>query len=107
MQAAAPSALAVGARRSCAGLRGSGPPGARALHLLHLPTRAPEHTIRGVLACTFRREGLRGLYHGVGASMYGILPYAGLKFWCYQHLKQVGAALPATGWCTLDCFREG
>jgi hypothetical protein len=47
------------------------------------------HTIRSVLSATLRKEGIRGLYHGVGASMYGILPYAGLKFYTYQHLKQV------------------
>ena len=46
------------------------------------------HTIRSVLSATLRKEGIRGLYHGVGASMYGILPYAGLKFYTYQHLKQ-------------------
>lgn len=71
-------------------LQGQGPLGARAMHLLRLPHADPKHTIRGVLASTFQREGVRGLYHGIGASLIGILPYAGLKFYCYQHLKQVG-----------------
>jgi Mitochondrial carrier protein len=48
----------------------------------------PNHSIRGVLSSTLRLEGLRGLYHGIGPSMYGILPYAGLKFYVYQRLKQ-------------------
>ncbi|PSC69510.1 mitochondrial substrate carrier family B [Micractinium conductrix] len=69
-------------------LQGQGPLGARAMHLLRLPHADPKHTIRGVLASTFQREGVRGLYHGIGASLIGILPYAGLKFYCYQHLKQ-------------------
>lgn len=61
------------------------------------------HTIGGVLMTTLRGEGLRGLYHGIGPSMYGILPYAGLKFFVYQHLKQFylaaggGAALAEGG----------
>ncbi len=45
-------------------------------------------SITGVLTTTLRNEGVRGLYHGVGPSMYGILPYAGLKFYVYQVLKQ-------------------
>lgn len=69
-------------------LQGRGAGAARALHLLSPHALGPRHTIRSVLSSTLRKEGLRGLYHGVGASMYGILPYAGLKFYCYQHLKQ-------------------
>ncbi|KAL4540562.1 hypothetical protein Ndes2526A_g03537 [Nannochloris sp. 'desiccata'] len=53
----------------------------------------PHHSIRGVLSSTLRLEGIRGLYHGVGPSMYGILPYAGLKFYVYQHLKQAYLAV--------------
>lgn len=51
--------------------------------------RVRHETIRTVLKDSLRREGLRGLYHGIGPSMYGILPYAGLKFFVYQHLKQL------------------
>ncbi|KAL4433457.1 hypothetical protein ABPG77_010310 [Micractinium sp. CCAP 211/92] len=93
LQAASPAAAAAGRSGGLGRLKGRGLPGARALHLLRLPARAAEHTIHGVLAGTFKQEGLRGLYHGVGASMYGILPYAGLKFFTYQHLKQVGPSL--------------
>jgi solute carrier family 25 (mitochondrial carrier protein), member 16 len=58
------------------------------LREFHLPAADPRHSIRGVLSSTLRHEGVRGLYHGIGPSMYGILPYAGLKFFVYQHLKQ-------------------
>ena len=64
-------------------------------------TARAAHSISGVFLTTVRGEGWRGLYHGVGASMYGILPYAGLKFFVYQHLKQayiaafgINAAVP-------------
>lgn len=71
---------------------------ARALHMLAAgPSPAIHHTIRSVLTETFRAEGVRGIYHGVGASMYGILPYAGLKFFTYQHLKQVGHGRVGSG----------
>ncbi len=40
--------------------------------------------IRSMLATTFHREGLRGLYHGIGPTLVGIVPYAGLKFYVYQ-----------------------
>ncbi len=53
-------------------------------------------SIRGVLSSTVRLEGVRGLYHGIGPSMYGILPYAGLKFYVYQHLKQAYLAVVTT-----------
>ena len=56
----------------------------------------PNHTIRGVLHSTVRQEGVRGLYHGIGASLYGILPYAGLKFFVYQHFKQSYLAMRGT-----------
>ena len=46
------------------------------------------HTIRGVLANTLRSEGVLGLYKGIGPTLFGILPYAGLKFYVYQSLKQ-------------------
>lgn len=48
----------------------------------------PRPTIRGVLAATVRQEGALGLYRGIGPTLCGILPYAGLKFYVYQSLKQ-------------------
>lgn len=53
-----------------------------------LPEVARRKTIRGMLANTFQREGVRGLYRGIGPTLCGILPYAGLKFYVYQSLKQ-------------------
>ena len=43
--------------------------GGRPLHSLVLGQ--PHHTIRSILLSTLRNEGVRGLYHGVGASLYG------------------------------------
>lgn len=51
-------------------------------------------TIRNILQETLRGEGLLGLYRGIGPSIYGILPYAGLKFYVYQQLKQLHFSRP-------------
>lgn len=83
------SALQTAARHSAAGwgarrglhAGGLGPLAAAVRHRHHRPT------IAGVLRGTLAQEGLRGMYHGIGPSLYGILPYAGLKFYVYQHLK--------------------
>ena len=48
---------------------------------------AARRGIVGVLAETVRAEGVLGLYRGIGPTMLGILPYAGLKFYVYQSLK--------------------
>ena len=50
-------------------------------------TGAMRATIRSMLASTLQREGIGGLYRGLGPTMAGILPYAGLKFYVYQSLK--------------------
>eukprot|EP00951_Prasinocladus_malaysianus_P032106 scaffold310891_cov35-Prasinocladus_malaysianus.AAC.1 len=34
------------------------------------------------------REGVAGLYKGIGPTLCGILPYAGIKFYVYQKLKE-------------------
>ena len=47
----------------------------------------PRQGIVGVLTATVRAEGLGGLYRGIGPTLLGILPYAGLKFYVYQSLK--------------------
>ena len=58
-------------------------------HRIHsiLP-HSPPSTIRGVISSTLRQEGFFGLYRGIGPTLAGILPYAGLKFYVYQSLKQ-------------------
>ncbi|ESQ54671.1 hypothetical protein EUTSA_v10025674mg [Eutrema salsugineum] len=46
---------------------------------------------RGITDCfsrTYRESGFRGLYRGVAPSMYGIFPYAGLKFYFYEEMKR-------------------
>lgn len=35
----------------------------------------------------YRECGTRGLYRGVAPSLYGIFPYAGLKFYFYEEMK--------------------
>lgn len=63
----------------------------------HTPHPSPRATIHGVLASTFQREGLRGVYRGIGPTLSGILPYAGLKFYTYQSLKQYYRGLEGHG----------
>ncbi|KAI4380279.1 hypothetical protein MLD38_006488 [Melastoma candidum] len=43
--------------------------------------------IRDVLTSVYKEGGIRGLYRGVGPTLTGILPYAGLKFYVYEELK--------------------
>ncbi|XP_068342828.1 mitochondrial carrier protein CoAc1-like [Pyrus communis] len=43
--------------------------------------------IKDVLSSVYKEGGLRGLYRGVGPTLTGILPYAGLKFYIYEELK--------------------
>lgn len=49
-----------------------------------------ERAYRGIRDCftkTYREAGMRGLYRGVAPSLYGIFPYAGLKFYFYEEMK--------------------
>ncbi|XP_022951724.1 mitochondrial carrier protein CoAc1-like [Cucurbita moschata] len=43
--------------------------------------------IRDVLMRVYSGGGVRALYRGVGPTLTGILPYAGLKFYVYEELK--------------------
>ena len=52
-----------------------------------LPMQLPR-SIGAMLMTTVQQEGILGLYRGLGPSLAGILPYAGLKFYVYQSLKQ-------------------
>ncbi|CAN0901382.1 Mitochondrial carrier protein CoAc2 [Linum grandiflorum] len=50
-----------------------------------------EQMYRGIADCfskTLKESGLRGLYRGVAPSLYGIFPYAGLKFYFYEEMKR-------------------
>ncbi|KAH7523830.1 mitochondrial carrier protein CoAc1 [Ziziphus jujuba] len=44
--------------------------------------------IKDVLSSVYKGGGIRGLYRGVGPTLTGILPYAGLKFYIYEELKR-------------------
>ncbi|KAK8957321.1 Mitochondrial adenine nucleotide transporter ADNT1 [Platanthera zijinensis] len=49
-----------------------------------------EHVYHGIQDCLkkiYRKNGIRGLYVGVGPSLYGIFPYSGLKFYFYEEMK--------------------
>ncbi|CAI0543803.1 unnamed protein product [Linum tenue] len=49
-----------------------------------------EQMYRGIVDCfskTLKESGARGLYRGVAPSLYGIFPYAGLKFYFYEEMK--------------------
>ncbi|KAL0447385.1 UNVERIFIED_CONTAM: Mitochondrial carrier protein CoAc1 [Sesamum latifolium] len=43
--------------------------------------------IRNVMESVYREGGVRALYRGIGPTVIGILPYAGLKFYVYEELK--------------------
>ncbi|MBA0777680.1 hypothetical protein Gotri_005672 [Gossypium trilobum] len=43
--------------------------------------------VTDVLTRVYRDGGIRGLYRGVGPTLAGILPYAGLKFYIYEEIK--------------------
>ncbi|GER32098.1 mitochondrial substrate carrier family protein [Striga asiatica] len=44
--------------------------------------------IRNVIERVYKEGGVRGLYRGIGPTLIGILPYAGLKFYVYEELKR-------------------
>ncbi|EXB38820.1 Graves disease carrier protein [Morus notabilis] len=50
-----------------------------------------EQVYKGILHCfskNYKEAGIRGLYRGVAPSLYGIFPYAGLKFYFYEEMKR-------------------
>ncbi|CAI8594632.1 unnamed protein product [Vicia faba] len=49
-----------------------------------------EQVYRGIRDClskTYKDGGIRGLYRGVAPTLFGIFPYAGLKFYFYEEMK--------------------
>lgn len=44
--------------------------------------------IKDVLTSVYKEGGMRALYRGIGPTLIGILPYAGLKFYVYEELKR-------------------
>lgn len=53
---------------------------------IHSPTSY--NGIQDVFRRVYSEGGVRGLYRGVGPTLAGILPYAGLKFYIYEELKR-------------------
>ncbi|XP_004513092.1 mitochondrial carrier protein CoAc2 [Cicer arietinum] len=50
-----------------------------------------EQVYRGIHDCfskTYKEGGIRGLYRGVAPTLFGIFPYAGLKFYVYEEMKR-------------------
>ncbi|KAM7275031.1 hypothetical protein ACFE04_016897 [Oxalis oulophora] len=50
-----------------------------------------EQVYKGILDCfskTHKEAGVRGLYRGAAPSLFGIFPYAGLKFYFYEEMKR-------------------
>ncbi|KZV58041.1 graves disease carrier protein [Dorcoceras hygrometricum] len=43
--------------------------------------------IRDCFSKTYKEAGVRGLYRGAAPTLYGIFPYAGLKFYFYEEMK--------------------
>ncbi|XP_051129392.1 mitochondrial carrier protein CoAc1 [Andrographis paniculata] len=49
----------------------------------------PAYTgIKNVVGRVYQDGGVRALYRGIGPTLIGILPYAGLKFYVYEELKR-------------------
>lgn len=46
-------------------------------------------TMATMLGSLVKKEGVPGLYKGVGPTLLGIFPYAGLKFFVYQYMKSL------------------
>ena len=53
-------------------------------------------SLRHVLQLTAKEEGFLGLYRGYGATILGVIPYAGMGFFVYETLKRVHFDINAT-----------
>lgn len=49
-------------------------------------------SVFGILASTFRMEGIRGLYRGVSAPITAVSPLFAVSFWGYDMGKRVISA---------------
>mmetsp|Transcript_12636 Transcript_12636/g.12683 ORF Transcript_12636/g.12683 Transcript_12636/m.12683 type:complete len:190 (-) Transcript_12636:193-762(-) len=57
--------------------------------------------IRTILRNTYRKDGLRGLYHGYTATMCSVTPYIALNMTCFDYLKSVFARKPDSPYFSL------
>lgn len=54
-----------------------------------VPGQHPAYSgVKDVLRSVYKEGGVWALYRGVGPTLIGILPYAGLKFYVYEELKR-------------------
>lgn len=53
----------------------------------HVPYSPSYNGIQDTFKKVYNEGGVRALYRGVGPTLVGILPYAGLKFYIYEELK--------------------
>ncbi|KAL8153425.1 hypothetical protein V2J09_011185 [Rumex salicifolius] len=60
----------------------------RPIFVNNASTPLPYNGIQDAFKRVYREGGVRGLYRGVGPTLVGILPYAGLKFYIYEELKR-------------------
>ncbi|KAF8393603.1 hypothetical protein HHK36_021847 [Tetracentron sinense] len=51
------------------------------------PSQPAYQGIKDVFKIVYKQGGVRALYRGIGPTLVGILPYAGLKFYIYEKLK--------------------
>ncbi|XP_030525415.1 mitochondrial carrier protein CoAc1-like [Rhodamnia argentea] len=52
------------------------------------PHSHPRHPrLRHIFRNVYREGGVRAFYRGIGPTLVGILPYAGLKYYIYEELK--------------------
>ncbi|MCO5561586.1 hypothetical protein L7F22_015206 [Adiantum nelumboides] len=47
----------------------------------------PFKGFRDVFSKVVKESGFKGMYRGIGPTLYGMLPYAGLKFYVYERMK--------------------
>jgi len=63
-------------------------------------TSSIKRSVRGAASKIVADEGVGGLYKGIKPTLFGALPYEGLKFGCYEYVKRAAAA-PAPLYCML------
>ncbi|XP_057978489.1 mitochondrial carrier protein CoAc1-like [Malania oleifera] len=51
-------------------------------------SHAAYYCLQDVLKNVYKEGGVRALYQGIGPTLVGVLPYAGLKFYVYEELKR-------------------
>jgi len=55
---------------------------------LAMASKEKYRTLREVFVKIYKEEGILTLYRGYTATMLGVIPYAGMSFYCYETLKR-------------------